>query len=355
VISLINYQNKIVQEDMQEIFKEIEFNSLRDKTILITGATGMLATYLVYFLNYLNITENLNIKIIGLVRNMEKAIKIFEGIEIELLVQNIQDEIKYENKIDYIFHMASSANPKVILESPIDIIKANTIGTFNVFELARNKSAKVFFTSTREIYGKLDESIKFIRESDMGVVDCLERRACYPESKRIAETICNSYFYQYGVKYNIIRIAHVYGPGMNIDGDGRIMSDIIENVSKNQNIVLKSDGTALRAFCYITDAIRGLLLILIKGKSNEVYNLSNEKEEISIKDLAQKVIDISGKKIKIEYQISTSVAYTNYKRIGLNNEKLEKLGWKIKKKLEDGIKITLISIIGDKDEARKIG
>lgn len=345
MISLINYQNKIIQEDMQEILKDIEFNGLKDKTILITGATGMLATYLVYFFNYLNIIENLNIKIIGLVRNKEKAIKIFEGVAIELLVQDIQDEIKYDNKVDYIFHMASSANPKAILESPIDIIKANTIGTFNVFELARNKSAKVFFTSTREIYGKLDESIEFIQESDMGVVDCLERRACYPESKRIAETICNSYLYQYGVKYNIVRIAHVYGPGMNIDGDGRIMSDIIENVSKNQNIILKSDGTALRAFCYITDAIRGLLLILIKGKDNEVYNLSNENEEISIKELSQKVIDISRKELKIEYQISNSEAYTSYKRVGLNNGKLESLGWKIQKKLEDGIRNILVSII----------
>lgn len=335
---MINYQNKIVQEDMQEILKDIEFNSLKDKVILITGATGMLATYLVYFLNYLNIIENLNIKIIGLVRNKEKAIKIFEGVNIELLVQDVQDEIKYDNKVDYIFHMASSANPRTILERPIDIIKANTIGTFNVFELARSKSAKVIFTSTREIYGKLDESVEFIKENDMGIVDCLERRACYPESKRIAETICNSYFYQYGVKYNIIRIAHVYGPGMNIDGDGRIMSDLIENISKNQNIILKSDGTALRAFCYIIDAIRGLLLILIKGKDNEVYNLSNEKEEIMIKDLAKKIIDISGEKIEIEYHISNSGAYTNYKRIGLNNKKLEKLGWNIEINLDKGLK-----------------
>lgn len=335
---MINYQNKIVQEDMQEILKDIEFNSLKDKVILIIGATGMLATYLVYFLNYLNIIENLNIKIIGLVRNKEKAIKIFEGVNIELLVQDVQDEIKYDNKVDYIFHMASSANPRAILERPIDIIKANTIGTFNVFELARSKSAKVIFTSTREIYGKLDESVEFIKENDMGIVDCLERRACYPESKRIAETICNSYFYQYGVKYNIIRIAHVYGPGMNIDGDGRVMSDLIENISRNQNVILKSDGTALRAFCYITDAIRGLLLILIKGKDNEVYNLSNEKEEIMIKDLAQKVIDISGEKLEIEYHISNSGAYTNYKRIGLNNKKLEKLGWNIEINLDKGLK-----------------
>lgn len=337
-MEMINYQNKIVQEDMQEILKDIEVNSLKDKTILITGATGMLATYLVYFLNYLNIIENLNIKIIGIVRNKEKAIRIFKGVKIELLVQDIQTEIKYDNKIDYIFHMASSANPKVILENPLDIIKANTIGTFNVFELAREKGAKVFFTSTREIYGKVNDSIKFIQESDMGVVDCLERRACYPESKRIAETICNSYFYQYGVKYNIIRIAHVYGPGMNIDGDGRVMSDLIENISRNQNVILKSDGTALRAFCYITDAIRGLLLILIKGKDNEVYNLSNEKEEIMIKDLAQKVIDISGEKLEIEYHISNSGAYTNYKRIGLNNKKLEKLGWNIEINLDKGLK-----------------
>lgn len=350
---MINYQNKIVQEDMQEILKNMEVDSLKDKTILITGATGMLATYLVYFLNYLNITESLNIKIIGLIRNKEKAIKIFEGVKIELLVQDIQAEIKYDNKIDYIFHMASSANPKAILENPIDIIKANTIGTFNVFELAKEKGAKVFFTSTREIYGKVNDNIKFIQENEMGIVNCLERRACYPESKRVAETICNSYFYQYGVEYAIIRIAHIYGPGMNIENDGRIMSDIIERIIKNQNIVLKSDGTALRSFCYITDAIRGLLLILIKSGNKEVYNLSNETEEISIRELAQKAINISKKELKIEYQITNSEVYTNYKRVGLDNKKLQKLGWRVHKSLEIGIKNTLESILGDEDGTRK--
>lgn len=337
MIKLINYKNRIVQEDMSEILQGINYSDLKNKNILITGATGMLATYLIYFFNYLNEYEDMNIKIIALARNREKATKIFEGIRLELLFQNIQESISYNGKIDYIFHMASSANPKTILENPIDIIKANTIGTFNVFELAKEKAAKVFFTSTREVYGKVDENIEFIKETDMGVVDCLERRACYPESKRIAETICNSYYYQYGIKYNIIRIAHVYGPGMNIDGDGRIMSDIIEKVSKSENIILKSDGSAIRSFCYITDAIRGMLFILLSGKGNEVYNLSNEKEEIKIKDLAEKAIKISRKNLRIECQLSNSGAYTNYKRVGLDNTKLEELDWKLRVSLNKGL------------------
>lgn len=348
---MLNFFNTIVQEDMKDIYDEaISIDKLRNKSILITGATGMLATYIIYFLYYLNINKESNIKIYALARNKKKIEEIFNTLiddkNFVIVNQDVTKEILIDEKIDYILHFASSANPKSILEDPVGIIQANTLGTINVCQFAVKNNALVFFASTREIYGKI-EGKEFVKETDMGICDCIEDRACYPESKRISETICKSYNLQYKMRYQICRIAHVYGPGMNIDNDGRIMSDIISDIVNNRNIILKSDGSAQRAFCYLSDAVRAIFLILLNGKENEVFNLSNEEDEISIKDLAKLGTQLfSEKNIKVDYQISNSNnLYTNYKRSKLDNSKLYNLGWKIKIDLKEGIRKTVLSFL----------
>lgn len=348
---MLNFFNDIVQEDMKDIYEQkILFDKLKSKSVLITGATGMLATYIIYFLHYLNINKESNIKIYALARNKKKIEEIFNTLiddkNFVIVNQDVTKEILIDEKIDYIFHLASSANPKSILDNPVGIIQANTLGTINVCQFAIKNNALVFFASTREIYGKI-EGKEFVKETDMGICDCIEDRACYPESKRISETICKSYNLQYKMRYQICRIAHVYGPGMNIDNDGRIMSDIISDIVNNRNIILKSDGSAQRAFCYLSDAVRAIFLILLNGKENEVFNLSNEEDEISIKDLAKLGTQLfSEKNIKVDYQISNSNnLYTNYKRSKLDNSKLYNLGWKIKIDLKEGIRKTVLSFL----------
>ncbi|MBR8700687.1 Bifunctional polymyxin resistance protein ArnA [Fusobacterium sp. DD29] len=347
---MITFSNHVLKEDLKKIINSnIAFEKLKGKSILITGATGMLATYITFLFVELNMKKNYNINIFALVRNKEKGLRQFKDIlnekNFHLITQDITSPIDLNESIDYIFHLASSANPQTIKKDPLSIIKANTIGTLNVFEFARHKNSRVFFASTREVYGKI-ENRDYIAENDMGTLNPLEDRACYPESKRMSETICRSYFLQYGVRYQIARIAHVYGPGMNIDNDGRIMSDIISNVVKNEDIILKSDGSAIRSFCYITDAIEAMMLILLEGLENEVYNISNEVEEVSIKNLANLCVDIfPDKKIKVKCipQHSSNNLYTNYKRVGLNNKKLNSLGWSPKISLKEGIENTVKS------------
>ena len=349
---MLNFFNTIVQEDMKDIYEQkFLFDKLKSKSVLITGATGMLATYIIYFLHYLNINKESNIKIYALARNQKKIEEIFNTLiddkNFVVVNQDVTKEILINEKIDYIFHLASSANPKSILEDPVGIIQANTLGTINVCQFAVKNNALVFFASTREIYGKI-EGKEFVKESDMGVCDCIEDRACYPESKRISETICKSYNLQYKMKYQICRIAHVYGPGMNIENDGRIMSDIISDIVNNRNIVLKSDGSAQRAFCYLSDAIRAIFFILLNGQENDVFNLSNEEEEISIKDLANLSTKLfTEKNIKVKYQTSNENTnlYTNYKRSKLDNSKLYNLGWEIKIDLKEGIRKTVLSFL----------
>ena len=341
--------NKIISKDLDFLAKRFEYkDKIKNKTILVTGATGLIAKNFVMFLLTLNKKFDLNIKVLALVRNVEKAKNVFKDFESDnliYLVQDICEKIEYKGKIDYIFHAAGSCSAEAIKRNPVGIMKANTLGTINVLDLAVEKKVKkVVFPSTREIYGKV-EGIDNINESDMGVLDPLNSRNCYPESKRVAETLFRSYMDQYGVNFNILRIAHTYGPGMEIRNDGRVMADFIGAVVDNKNIVLNSDGTAIRAFCYITDALEGIMHVMFKGKSGEAYNLANETEPYMIRDVAQMLVDLYPEKgLKVEFTNPTEEikkGYLGYKITKLNTSKLESLGWKPQIKLKKGMKNTV--------------
>ena len=263
------------------------------------------------------------------------------------MLQDVCEPIQYEGKIDYIFHLAGNASPHFINTDPVGIVKSNMLGTFNVLELAKDKkSAKVLFASTREVYGK-NEKDDNLTETSFGTIDPMDNRSCYPESKRAAETIFRSYYLQYGINFNALRIAHSYGPGMNLHSDGRVMADLIGNVVDGKDIELKSTGEALRAFCYITDAVTGIFYAALKGEPGETYNLANETEEISIRDLARMLVSLRKEKdLKVVFNIpETNSGYCNYKRVGLNTQKIESLGWRPTVSLKDGCQKTIKSFV----------
>lgn len=345
---MINYRNQVVQEDLKGLITDIDnWITLKNKTVLVAGATGMLASYFSFVLFYLNERYDFNIQILLLARHKEKIKKVFgdNANNTKLFIQDICDKIDYSEKIDYIFHAAGSASPYHIINNPTGIIKANTIGTINILETAkRTGKPKIIFTSTREIYGKI-ENKKQIAETDMGVLDPLQSRSCYPESKRISETLLKSYADQFSIPFINLRIAHSYGPGMEINNDGRVMSDFIYDAVHQKNIILKSEGLAERAFCYITDAISAIFTALLKGKENNAYNIANETEAIKIIDLAQLIQDCAknGKDIEKQIDKASFKGYTNYNRTSLNTQKIESLGWQPKINLKEGIKKTLSS------------
>lgn len=349
---MFEYKNKVVQEDMRRMAEEhLDWHQFNGKTILVTGATGMLATYISYFLLYLKEEKGINLNLIALCRSRSKAENAFivflKKPYFTLLLQDVCEPIQYEGSIDYIFHLAGNASPHFINTDPVGIVKSNLIGTFNVLELAKEKhSSKVIFASTREVYGKNEEEDS-LTETSFGTIDPMENRSCYPESKRAAETIFRSYFLQYGVNFNALRIAHSYGPGMNLHSDGRVMADLMGNVVDGKDIELKSTGEALRAFCYITDTVTGLFYAALKGKPGEAYNLANETEEISIRDLAQMLVSLRrDKELKVVFNIpETNTGYCNYKRVGLNTQKIETLGWQPKVSLKKGCLRTINSFI----------
>ena len=213
-------------------------------------------------------------------------------------------------------------------------------------EFAKTKKVKnILFTSTREIYGKLNPDITVIDENEMGTIDTLESRSCYPESKRVAETIFKADYNQFDIPYTIARIAHTYGPTMAIENDGRIMADLIGFVVNNQNIALSSDGSAVRAFCYVTDAIIGMTKILLEGQIGEAYNLANETEPYMVREVAKMLIDIfPEKELELTLNQSSNFQKGGYLKnpiVRLDTAKLEGLGWKPDVSLREGMKRTV--------------
>lgn len=339
-----NY-TRILEEDLAATAGfPLPWGELDNKTVLITGATGMLASYITHFLLKLNLEMGINVRTIILCRNRENAIKMFGQPEcLTIMCQDVCSPIETEQGIDYILHFAGNASPYFIVNDPVGICRSNLLGTFNVAELAKEKGCrKVLFASTREVYGRNEES-GLLDETSFGTLDCMEDRACYPESKRAAETILHSYHLQYGIPCCMLRIAHSYGPGMKLGNDGRVMADFMNDAVCGRDIVIKSTGEAERAFCYITDAVTAIMTVMLKGADGQAYNIANETEPMMIRDVAAIIAKHQGE-ISVSYkQGSDSKGYCNYRRTGLDTSKVEYLGWKPAVSLEEGIRRTLES------------
>ena len=343
--------NSILEKDMKEIFEassDLNFHELQGKTFFITGANGMIASYLVYFLLHLNDIMHLNIQVVGLVRNQKKAEKGFSEIssrkDFSLCVQDICHPIAYDGAVDFVVHAASPTAPSMFREHPVEVIKANTLGTLHVLEFAQKNGAEVMLLSTREIYGKCPERCEFVTEDEFGSLVPTDVRSCYPESKRLAENLCVSYAHEYGVSIKIARIAHTYGPGMPL-GDGRVLSDFLLNVINSEPIVLNSDGSTVLALTYLSDTIAGLVRLLLR-RGAQVRNISSDRCVISVRELAEKLCQMfPERKMSVCYQkilSSQKEGYLQYKVPFLSSQKIYEEGWNPSVTVEEGIKRTVL-------------
>lgn len=344
--------NDILQEDIKEIVDaKLPWNMLSGATILISGASGFIASYLVRSLLYFNTAYKKNITVLAIARSKKHAEdKFFEYLgrkDFQLLVQDVCEPLTIEKDIDFIIHAASRASPSYYSKAPVDSIKPNITGTMNLLDLAKKKGTKSFlFISSGEIYGLLKDNRISIRESDYGSVDPTSVRSCYAESKRMGENICVSYCYEFGVPVKIVRPFHIYGPGMVMD-DGRVQADFVSNIVKGEDIVMKSGGKNYRTFCYISDAVRAFFTVLLKGKNGEAYNVGNDTAEIQIYELAKLLADrVSKKKIRVVRAVRKKeerYMESPISRCRPNIEKIMSLGWKPRYSLEEGFRRTIES------------
>lgn len=215
---------------------------------------------------------------------------------------------------------------------PVGTLNSNVLGTIHLINLAKEHNVESFlYFSSGEVYGEVKEEDIPIKEDIFGYLNPASLRACYGESKRMGENICVSYHAQYGVNAKIVRPFHTYGPGMSLD-DGRVFADFVSNVVHKKDIILKSDGSAIRAFCYLTDATLGFLTVLVEGENGQAYNIGNPNEAYSILELANLIAgiypELDIKVIKQHLDLSDK-KYLN-SPIKVNSPDIEKamnLGW----------------------------
>lgn len=291
-------RNPVVEEDLAYITSaSLPWSDLEGRTLVISGANGFLASYIVETLMYLNenkFTEQ--VQVIGVVRDAQRAwTKFADHVRrgcLHFLVQDVCMPVCIKEQVDYVIHAASQASPKYYGIDPVGTLSANVLGTHNMLHLAHEHHVKGFlFFSSGEVYGKVDPDHIPTREDWYGYMDPMDMRSCYGESKRLGETMCVSWMHQYRVPARIVRPFHIYGPGMRLD-DNRVFADFVADILDNHDIIVKSDGSALRTFCYLADAILGFFTVLLCGQNGQAYNIGDDREEISILGLAQRLADL---------------------------------------------------------------
>ena len=313
----------ILDEDIQNIIKDFDMSVFKDKTILVTGATGLIGKLCVKSL----LNSGYNIKVIALVRNPQKAEKIFGANQnLQLLVQDINDEIRTDIKADYIIHGASVTSSADFVNKPVETIMTAINGTKNILEYAKTSNIKgMVYLSSLEVYGIPANAN--VKENDYGFIDILNPRSSYSEGKKIVETLCSSYASEYNVPVKIARLSQTFGAGVD-KNDNRVFAQFVKSVINKENIILHTKGETARNYCYTTDAIRAIFTVLSKGETAQAYNIANKNTYITIADMA-KLLENEHTKVVFEID-GKNRGFNPTMQICLNTDKLEQLNWSAK-------------------------
>ena len=324
--------DKILMEDIVNIVEKgrIDFERFRNTSFLITGATGLIGYNIIKTLIYANEKMHLNMEIIALVRNLDKAKSMYnQSDKITFVVSDITGFTEYDEDIDYIIHTASMTSSKEFVDMPVETIDIALRGTNNLLNIAKEKKVKGFvYTSSMEIYGAPDSDEK-IDEHHNTDLDTMLARSSYPESKRMCETMCAAYALEYGLNAKVARLTQTFGPGVQYD-DGRVFAEFARCAVEKKDIVLHTKGETKRCYLYTADAVRALLLILLYGEQGEAYNVANEKTYCTIYDMANLVAnECVNSEINVDVipEDISRYGYAKTLHMNLDTSKIQKLGW----------------------------
>ncbi len=354
-IKTLPKSNAIIREDLERIAAvKLPWETLRDKTVLVTGGGGFLAAYLINSLLTVGRLYELNIQFICVarsIRSVEARLSAYLGApDFSFWQHDISQPLPNEFPCaDFIIHSASQASPKYYGVDPVGTLLANSAGTMYLLEHAvKSQADRFLFFSSGEVYGVPIDPDQLVGELDYGYLDPMNVRSCYAESKRIGETMCAAWAQQHGLHTSVVRPFHTYGPGMAL-GDGRVFADFVADVVAKRDIVLKSDGLAKRPFCYIADATIGFLTVLLTGGKAEAYNVANPEGEISIRDLATIVAGLfpeRGIGTRFEVPISGDAYLKSpISRSCPSIDKIKGLGWSPTMGVQDGFRRTIQSFL----------
>lgn len=339
--------HKLYYEDLEYcISYPLDWRKLENKTILIIGATGLIGQFMIDMLMLRNKTYSSNISIIAISRNSEIANNYFNDYlnnsAFNYISHDINKPLENINSVDYIIHAASNTHPIAYTTDPIGTITTNVLGTYNMLNYSKqNNNTRSMLLSTVEIYGENNIKKEKFSEDDCGYINCAELRAGYPESKRVSESLCYAFKEKYKMDIVIPRLCRIYGPTMT-PSDSKVLSQFIKNAINNESIILKSNGNQLFSYCYVADAVTGILTILLNGKSGEVYNIADSNSDISLKELANLVALKAG--TNVIFRIPEQLEYSGYSKATkaiLDSSKLDALGWKTRDSISTGVEKTI--------------
>lgn len=341
--------NKIYQSDIRNVTNlDIDWNRLYGKTLLITGATGMIASALIDILmcKNQNTQGRDGIHIIAVSRNQEKARERFatywNSEFFSYLSHDITMPLPELGNVSYILHAASNTHPRAYAMDPIGTITANVEGTHQLLEYAAGHMCeRFFFFSSVEIYGENRKDTEQFDENYLGYIDCNTVRAGYPESKRLGETLCNAYATQKGQDFVIGRFSRAYGPTM-LERDSKAIAQFIKKAVAGEDIVLKSEGTQVYSYTYVVDAAAAILYLLLYAKSGDAINIADRKSDISLRELARILAEIAHTNVIFEQPDELErKGYSTATRATLNPERMENMGWVAKTDIREGLKKTV--------------
>ena len=341
-------RNQLYLQDLEKAAAQLpDWNMLRGRSILISGATGMIGSFLVDLIFFQNGRCDLNCTVYALGRNPEKAEKRFCAYWNDPLFRFVSCDINQNipldvEQVDYILHAASNTHPVAYATDPIGTVTTNIIGTHNLLEFAANhKTRRFVFASTVEVYGENRGDTEYFAEDYCGYIDCNTLRAGYPESKRAGEALCQAYIKQKNLDIVIPRLSRVYGPTM-LMSDTKALSQFIKNSLAGEDIVLKSAGTQFFSYSYVADAVTGILFCLMRGQCGQAYNIADPASDITLRDLAQLIAEQAGTKVVFDIPDAVeSAGFSKATKAVLDSSKLQQLGWQPQWNIQAGIASTV--------------
>ncbi len=320
----------------------LPWERLDKKTVLITGASGMIGTFLIQVL----LARKEDIQVIGVGRDLARAKARFAPWwgrkDFRFLAQDINEPLAWEEGADFFLHAASNTHPAAYSADPIGTMTTNVLGTYQLLRSAAAcKAERFLFASSVEVYGENREGQGYFDESYCGYIDCNTLRAGYPESKRAGEALCQAFIRQEGLDVAVARLSRTYGPTMLLS-DTKAISQFLKKGAAGEDIVLKSAGDQFYSYSYVADAVSGLLTVLLKGDCGEAYNVADPASDITLKDLAQMIAKKAGTKVVSMLPDAREAAgYSRATRAVMDGSKLKALGWEAHWDMEAGVERTL--------------
>jgi nucleoside-diphosphate-sugar epimerase len=339
VVMKLNKKHPLYQEDLENVLSTKGLDSLRGKSVLVTGATGLIGVHLIDALMLLG-----NVKVYAVGRNKNKAAarlgEYYNNTNFAFIEQDVCQPFPEDLQTDCIISLASNTHPMAYSNYPVETIMTNVKGAEHALELARKCHATVLYPSSVEVYGN-SESPNLITEDYTGDLNLSTARACYTESKRVCEAMCQSYLSEFGVVVKIARLSRVFGPTM-LESDSKASSQFIKKALAYEDVVLKSKGDQFFSYTYVTDAVAAMLYILKYGELGSAYNISNENCNVRLKDFAQVCADYEGKEVVFKLPSEKeSKGYSVVMNAVLDNSKLRSLGFVPKYEFSDAVYRTI--------------